>query len=75
MNLILEKQKIKEEIDNLSDESILMSIKKLLGIAKEQHLTLLSKEDLIARALESEQAIKEGRFTSLEDLEKEMKNW
>ncbi len=75
MNLVLEKQKIKQEIDKLNDESILMSIKKLLGIAAEKNLSPLTKEDLIARALESEKAISEKRFTSLDELEKEMKNW
>ena len=35
MNLMLEKQKIKQEIDNLKDESVLLSIKRVLGIAKE----------------------------------------
>jgi hypothetical protein len=75
MNLVLEKQRIKQEIDALSDESILISIKKLLGVAKEKHLTSLSTEDLIARALESEKAIAEKKFTSIEELEKEMKNW
>lgn len=75
MNLVLEKQQIKQEIDNLTDESILMSIKKLLGLAKERHLSPISKDELIARALESEKDIREGNVISLEDLEKEMKNW
>lgn len=36
---------------------------------------ILSKEDLIKRALESEKAIKEKRFITIDALEKEMKNW
>jgi hypothetical protein len=75
MNLVLEKQKIKQEIDNLNDEGVLMSIKKLLGLARKKNLSPLTKEDLIARALESEKAISENRFTSIDELEKEMKNW
>ena len=74
MNLVLEKQKIKQEIDKLNDESIIMSIKKLLGLAKQKHLTPLTQQDLITRALESEKAITEKRFISIDELEKEMKN-
>jgi len=36
---------------------------------------MLTKEDLIRRALESEKAIKEKRFITIDALEKEMKNW
>ena len=75
MNLVLEKQKIKQEIDKLNDEGVLMSIKKLLGIAKEKNPGPLTKEDLIARALESEKAISDKRLTSIDELEQEMKNW
>jgi hypothetical protein len=75
MNLVLEKQKIKQEIDNIDDESILMSIKKLLGMIKGKSLTVLSKEELIVRALESEKAIAEKRTLSIDELEEEMRNW
>ena len=75
MNLVMEEQKIKQEIDNLNDEGVLMSIKKLLGLAKEKSPSPLTKEDLIARARESEKAISEKRFISIDELEKEMKNW
>ena len=38
-------------------------------------LPVLTKEQLITRALESEKAIAEKNFISLEDLEREMQNW
>jgi len=75
MNLVLEKQRIKQEIDELTDESILISIKKVLGLARQKHHSPLSKEEIVARAIESEKAIKENKFISLDELEEEMKNW
>ncbi|MEO5572419.1 MAG: hypothetical protein ABIT08_08995 [Bacteroidia bacterium] len=75
MNIAIEKQKIKEQIDRINDESIIMSIKKFLGIVKEQNHHSLTKEELVERALESEKAISEMKFVSIDDLEKEMKNW
>jgi hypothetical protein len=38
-------------------------------------LPTLGQDELIARALESEKAIQEGRVFSIEELEEEMKNW
>ena len=35
----------------------------------------LTNEDIIARALEAEEDIKNGRFITLEELEKEMESW
>jgi C4-type Zn-finger protein len=75
MNLALEKQKIKQQIDSVTDESIILTIKKLLGLTDPQSLSVLTKEQVIARALESEKAIAEKNFISLEELEKEMQNW
>ena len=75
MNLILEKQQLKEKIDAINDEGIIEAIKKLIGFASQSPFKKLSQQDLINRALESEKAIVENRVTSLEDLEKEMKNW
>jgi hypothetical protein len=75
MNLILEKQRIKQELDLVNDESIMLTIKRILGLTKDQKLHPLTKEDIVARALESEKAIKQGQFITLEELEDEMKNW
>jgi hypothetical protein len=75
MDILVEKQKIKQLIDSIQDESIILSIKKFLGLIKEKQHIPLTKEELIERALESEKAIAEKKVISIEDLEKEMKNW
>ena len=75
MNLILEKQRIKQELDLINDESIISAIKRVLGLTKDPASQPLTKEDIIVRAIESEKAIKQGKFISLEELENEMKNW
>ena len=75
MNLILEKQRIKQELDLINDESIILTIKKILGLVKEEKPSPLTKEDIIARAMQSEKAIIDGQYITLEGLEDEMKNW
>jgi hypothetical protein len=75
MDILVEKQKIKKLIDSIQDESIILSIKKFLGLIKEKQHIPLTKEELIERALESEKAIADKKFISVEELEKEMKNW
>jgi hypothetical protein len=75
MDILVEKQKLKKLIDSIHDESLILSIKKFLGLIKERQNIPLTKEELIERALESEKAIAKEKFISIEDLEKEMKNW
>ena len=75
MNLVLEKQRIKQELDMINDESIILTIKKILGLSAEYNLKALTKEDILTRAIESEKAIKEGNILTLQELEAEMKNW
>lgn len=75
MNITLERQKIKEELDSINDETILNAIKKILGLASDTSLTKLTQQDLVNRAIESEKAIAEKRFVTIEQLEEEMKNW
>jgi hypothetical protein len=75
MDILVEKQKIKQLIDSIQDESIILSIKKFLGLIKEKQHIPLTKEELIERALESEKAIADKKVISIEELEKEMKNW
>jgi ribosomal protein S10 len=75
MNITIERQRIKEQLDNVSDENILNAIKKILGIQGNKYLPKLTKEDMINRAVESEKAIAEERFSTIEQLEEEMKNW
>ena len=75
MNITLEKQRIKDEVDNINDETVLNAIKKILGLAKDSSLPKLSQQDLVNRALESEKAIAEKKFVTIEELKEEMKNW
>ncbi|MCW3127477.1 MAG: hypothetical protein JWO03_3135 [Bacteroidetes bacterium] len=75
MDISLEKQRIKQELDLISDEGIILTIKKILGLVKDKQLSPLTREDIIARALNSEEAIAKGKFVSLEELETKMKNW
>jgi hypothetical protein len=75
MNITLEKQRIKDELDNINDETILNAIKKIIGLANEVSLPKLTQQDLVSRALESEKAIAENRVITIEELEEEMKNW
>lgn len=79
MNLTLEKQQIKTEIDAVDNEHLIRAIKEMLSYAKtnkeERYLKPFTKQQLIKRALISEKDIKEGRTTSLKDLRKEVKNW
>ena len=62
MNLLTEKQWIKEEIDNVNDELIIVAVKNSSNFAKKKANTLtpLTVEDLMRRAKESELAIKEN---------------
>ena len=75
MDISIEKQKIHREIDKINDESIILALKKLLGLAAAKSLTPPTSEQLVERALESERAIATLKTISLEELEKEMKNW
>jgi len=75
MNLVLEKQRIKQVLDMVTDESIIRDIEHILGLVREHPLPLLTKEDIIARAKESEMAIEKKEFITLDQLEKEMENW
>jgi len=75
MDILLEKKKLKQLIDSIQDESVIISIKKFLGLIKEKEHIPLTKEELIERAMESEKAIHEKKYMSIEELEKEMKNW
>lgn len=75
MDLVLEKQRIKQVLDMVTDESIIRDIERILGLVKDQPLPILTKADIIARAKESEKAIENKEFVTLDQLEKEMENW
>jgi len=79
MNLTLQKQKIKAEIDEVTDEHLIRAIKELLTYAKtsneERYLKPFTKQQLVKRALASQKDIESGKTTSLKDLRKEVKKW
>lgn len=75
MNITLEKQLIKDKLDNINDETILYAIKQILGMVNVPSFTKLTQQDLVNRALESEKAIAENRILTIEEMEEEMKNW
>lgn len=74
MNLVKERDWIKQQIDSIEDEKILTAVKDLLSYAhlRQEHLKPMSVEELKERALVSERAIAAGDVISLEDLKKEM---
>lgn len=71
----MEKEKLKEVIDNLKDENLILFLKKVLDKIRMERQLPLTKAELIQRAMESEEAIREGRVITIEELEREMKNW
>jgi hypothetical protein len=75
MDMLIEKNKIKDRIDKLDDITLLTTIDDIINfnLAKNYTLEPLSKSDLIQRAIESEEAIKNNDVVNIEDLEKEMK--
>lgn len=79
MNIVLEKERIKNAIDAINDERLLRAIKEMLGYAKanneERYLKPFTKQQIIKRAQTSEKDIKSGRTTSLNKLKKEVSNW
>ena len=79
MNIIAEKNIIKQELDKVQDEHLIKAIREMLlysHAAKEEAiLKPFTKTQLIKRAKQSEKDIKEGRVTTLAKLKKEIKNW
>jgi hypothetical protein len=79
MNIVLEKERIKNAIDDTNDERLLKAIKEMLGYAKaskeERFLKPFTKQQIIKRALSSEKDIQAGRTTSLKKLRKEITKW
>ena len=76
-----EKLYLIEQLARLQDTKIIQQIKDLLSTQTDLIVGYRStgepipKSDLIAKAEASNKAIKEGRLTSIDDLEKESKNW
>jgi len=79
MNITAEINKIKLDLEELHDEKLIAAIKKLLVYARKQsyeaRLKPMSVEEYMKRAMVSEDDIKYGRITNIDDIDKESKNW
>ncbi len=75
MNIQTEKIKLIEWLTGVEDLSILQKVAEIRTLSIEKGLPELSIEDLQTRALESEDAIKQGNLTSFDELKDEMKTW
>ncbi|WP_245189748.1 hypothetical protein [Lunatimonas salinarum] len=81
MDIKAEKLYLIEQLARLEDIEIIQQIKDLLSSQKEPIAgykpdgSPITRSELIARARDSNKAIKEGKLTSIEDLEKESENW
>lgn len=81
MDIKAEKLHLIEQLARIQDVEIIQMIKEILD-KQSEHVAgyepggkPITQEALIARAEASSRAIKEGEFTSIEDLEKESENW
>ena len=79
MNIVAEKNIIKQELDKVQDEHLIKAIREMLRYAHsaktESVLKPFTEDQIIERAMKSEADIKAGRVTSLSKLKKEVKNW
>jgi len=79
MNLQIEKQRLKNELDDINDVRLIKAISELLNYAKqsteERFLKPFTKQQLMKRALTSEKDIAAGKTTGIKQLRKEVKNW
>lgn len=79
MDMSDKKVEIIEWVATLKDKSLLKKIEQLkkeaIKEAYEAQLKPMTKSQLKARAEESNKAIRTGKVTSIEDLQKESENW
>ena len=77
MNIIEEKNKILDEISTIDDLTILATIDDIINFnyAKKYSLDPLTQEEIIKRALISEDEIKNNKTIGIDELETEMNNW
>ena len=79
MNISVEIAKIKHDLEELHDENLIEAVKTLLNIARkrlyESQLKPITTDEYLKRAMVSEEDIKYGRVTDIDDLEKESKDW
>ena len=79
MNIQIEINSIKKELEEIQDESLIQTIKSLLKFARkkryESKLKPMTLKTYKARAVASEKDIKSGRVKDIDTLEKESENW
>lgn len=81
MDVKAEKLYLIEQLTRLQDTKIIQQIKELLSSQSEPLAGYkptgesITKSELIARAKASNKDIEDGRLISIDDLEKESKNW
>jgi len=76
MNLIIEKQKLKDHIDQIQDEEFLKLLKDMITYAEgKKFSTPLTIEEYNQKLEESEVAYSKGKIIKHKDLIKEVENW
>ena len=76
MNLIIEKQKLKDHIDQIQDEEFLKLLKDMISFAEgKKFSTPLTIEKYNQKLEESEVAYSKGKVIKHKDLIKEVENW
>ncbi len=79
MNIQIEINTIKKELEEIQDESLIQTIKSILKFARkknyESRLKPMTTKEYRASAVASEKDIKAGRVKDIETIEKESDNW
>ena len=79
MNITLEINLIKQELEDIADENLITTIKSILKFARNKNhqseLPQFTIEEYIAKAQQSELDIKTGLVKDFSTLEKESDNW
>lgn len=79
MNIQIEINTIKKELEEIQDESLIQTIKSILKFARkksyESRLKPMTTIEYRARAVDSEKDIKAGRIKDIATIEKESDNW
>lgn len=79
MNIQLEINSIKNELDAIADENLITTIKSILKFARSKNAKIklhpFTLEEYLARAEKSELDIKMGLVQDIETFEKESDNW
>jgi hypothetical protein len=79
MNLQLEINILKKELEEIEDESLIQTLKSILKFARkksyESKLKPMNVKEYLTRAKASEKNIKAGKFKDIETIENESDRW